>query len=46
MKQRLDILLIGVSLVVVSLVVGCLYVQPGASQVVANKIQSVIGARP
>ena len=42
MKQRLDILLIGVSLVVVSLVVGCLYVQPDASQVVANKIQSVM----
>lgn len=42
MKQRLDILLIGVSLVVVSLVVGCLYVQPDASQAVANKIQSVM----
>lgn len=42
MTKKLDKLLIGVSLVVVGVIVACLYLQPDASQMVANNIKSAL----
>ena len=42
MGKKLDKLLIGISLVVVFVIVGCLYFQPEASETIANNIKSAL----